>query len=103
MSDLERLEFISEGDHYFEQLQATSCPICGSSLEAHSKNRECLNINGERVNLMQACREEAAKINTHVHDLEEKRGRNSQLKSGGYSQLLNLVSVEFKRSCGQNS
>lgn len=33
-SDLERLEFISEGDHYFDQLVATRCPVCGSSLEA---------------------------------------------------------------------
>jgi hypothetical protein len=28
-SDIKRLEFIQEGDHFYSQLQAVHCPICG--------------------------------------------------------------------------
>jgi septal ring factor EnvC (AmiA/AmiB activator) len=76
-SDLERLEFIIEGDHLFDQLVSVFCPVCGSSLEEHSRKRMCLTIDGEPESLMNASREEAAKINTHLHDLE---GTVSELK-----------------------
>lgn len=70
LSDLERLEFISEGDYLFEQLESVFCPVCNSSLEEHSRKRMCLNINGKTINLVEACREEMTKINTYLHDLE---------------------------------
>lgn len=33
-SDLQRLDFLSEGAHYFEYLQDTLCPLCGQGLGA---------------------------------------------------------------------
>ncbi len=39
-SDLQRLDFLSEGAHYFEHLQDTSCPLCGQRLGAEPHGHE---------------------------------------------------------------
>ena len=73
-SDLERLEFISEGDYYFDQLVSMRCPVCGSSLEEHATQKLC-NENQPALNdVQQACRTEADKIRVHLSDLEQTIG-----------------------------
>lgn len=69
-SDLKRLEFISEGEHYFEQLEAINCPLCGTLLENHAYQKMCEVRTGEIDNLQRASEEEAAKIRSHLQDLE---------------------------------
>jgi len=70
-SDLERLEFISEGDHYFEQLVPMKCPICGTLLADHAAQKMCSDRRPELNNVQEACRAEGQKIRTHLADLEK--------------------------------
>jgi hypothetical protein len=70
-SDLQRLEFISEGDHYFDQLVAVRCPVCGTALDEHATKKMC-DENGKAIDAIQeACRVEVRKIQAHIGDLEQ--------------------------------
>lgn len=56
VSDLDRLDFIAEGAHYFGELQTVACPLCDQAMEdAHDHG-----AHGADVQL--AARAEAAKI-----------------------------------------
>jgi hypothetical protein len=69
-SDLERLEFISEGDFYFGQLVAVNCPMCGAPLEDHTIHK--LTSHAPRlIGVQDACRAEGDKIRAHLADLEQ--------------------------------
>jgi hypothetical protein len=73
-SDLKRLEFLQETDHYFEQLSAIRCPLCGTSLEAHAARKMCVDATSSVPDMQTACAAEAAKINTLLRDLERTIG-----------------------------
>lgn len=63
-SDLDRLDFVSEGAHFFEGLQAVTCPLCEQPMtdeHAHA----ALSISG----VMESARAEAAKILGQKKDL----------------------------------
>jgi hypothetical protein len=70
ISDLQRLEFINEGDHLFEQLEFVHCPFCGSAVEGHAFGKLCVNKEGELIKISEGCRQEAIKIKTLIKDLE---------------------------------
>lgn len=92
-SDLERLDFISEGDNFFDQLDLVLCPVCGSSLEEHSRKRMCVNMNGDPKNLMEACREEMAKITTYLHDLESTVAEMRRERQEVVEEINKLVEI----------
>ncbi|MCY9374954.1 AAA family ATPase [Bacillus sp. T17B1] len=71
-SDLERLIFLSEGKHYFNQLQMERCPLCHQDLnlingegEEHQEHLTESNIKFEAVNI------EISKIKKHKKDLRD--------------------------------
>lgn len=64
-SDLERLDFVAEGAHYFKELQETRCPLCDQVMDgAHAHSAE---VSAESVH--QSARAEAGKILGHRADL----------------------------------
>lgn len=70
-SDLKRLDFISEGEHYLGQLETIACPLCGAPLGEHSPEKcdgddAALTLESVR----DAFERESQKILTHVNDLE---------------------------------
>lgn len=69
-SDLDRLDFISEGSHYFNSLQSARCPCCGQDIsELHQCDREDDgNMLGTDI-VYKAARAEAAKIQGLQRDL----------------------------------
>lgn len=74
ISDLKRLDFLQETDHYFEQLTAVRCPLCGSLLEAHAAQKMCVDASVNIPDMQQACAAEGAKIRNLLKDLEETIG-----------------------------
>lgn len=61
-SDLERLEFVADGHHYFLQLDTARCPICGQSLDAESAEHLHSGADGLVEQVQEAARAEALKI-----------------------------------------
>lgn len=70
-SDLRRLEFISEGDYFFEQLESVNCPLCGNAIAQHAFRKRCIDRGNELVDIQRASLEEAAKIRTQLRDLND--------------------------------
>lgn len=75
VSDLQRLEFISEGEHYLDQLETIACPLCGVPLGEHSPE-ECDSGDGAitLVSVLDAFERESEKIRSHIGDLESTVG-----------------------------
>jgi len=69
-SDLARLEFIAEGDHYFDQLETARCPLCGSPLDDLAAQRLCQHDSSPPAAVTASCNAEAAKIRRQVVDLD---------------------------------
>lgn len=80
-SDMQRLEFISEGDFFLAQLGKPHCPFCGEPLEEHSATQ--LQEEAAKGSIQEAATEEAKKIAANVRDLEKTlaalRGEEGQL------------------------
>jgi len=68
LSDLDRLQFLIEGDHYISQLFDSNCPVCNNPF--NSKTTEH-NHNFYLEDLQIACSEESNKINAQLIDLRE--------------------------------
>jgi hypothetical protein len=69
-TDLERLDFIAEGEHYLAQLTVVTCPACNRPLEADgSTHAFCDPGTPVAEGVQAACAREAAKIRTHLRDL----------------------------------
>lgn len=64
-SDLERLDFVAEGAHYFKELQETRCPLCDQVMVgAHEHS-----AGASTESVHQSARAEAGKILGHRADL----------------------------------
>ncbi|WP_108802766.1 AAA family ATPase [Aquimarina sp. Aq107] len=60
-SDINRLNFITQGDNYFSQLKASNCPICDGDLD--QDHYDCLNEESEQSSsIMQSINMELQKI-----------------------------------------
>jgi AAA domain len=68
-SDMQRLQFISEGDFFLAQLGKPHCPFCGEPLEEHSATQ--LQDEAAKGSIQEAATEEAKKIAANVRDLEK--------------------------------
>ncbi|WP_074033577.1 AAA family ATPase [Exiguobacterium sp. AT1b] len=68
-SDLERLLFLSEGTHYFNQLNLERCPLCQQELtsELDGHNQHIVQV----VDKTEGVKAEIIKINKHLRDLEK--------------------------------
>lgn len=66
-SDLQRLDFIAEGSHYFKELETVDCPLCEQPLTATHKHTIAESADANSV--YEAARVEAAKINALRNDL----------------------------------
>jgi hypothetical protein len=66
-SDLERLDFVSEGSYFFDQLQDARCPLCDQVMDANHRDHVTA---GTRIKKVYAsAKAEAAKINGLKTDL----------------------------------
>lgn len=70
-SDIKRLDYISEGEHYFSQLENISCPVCGTFVDEHTANRICAEAHLNIPDIQVACQKEAEKIKKHMADLQK--------------------------------
>lgn len=66
-SDLERLNFIVEGEHYLSQLNTVACPVCGAKYHDHELT--CLLGKENSEEYIAASYVESEKINRHLRDL----------------------------------
>ncbi|WP_050044825.1 hypothetical protein [Bradyrhizobium sp. LTSP849] len=66
-TDLERLDFISEGAHFFEGLQEVRCPLCDQLMSPDHAHK----ASEGSATVYQAARAEASKILAHKKDLQE--------------------------------
>lgn len=64
-SDLSRLDFVSEGAHYFDGLQDVTCPLCGQNMEKEHAHKAAQSS----AEIYAAARAEAAKILALRRDL----------------------------------
>ncbi|MGM0844996.1 MAG: hypothetical protein ACQEUT_08465 [Bacillota bacterium] len=67
-SDLKRLIFVKEGDHYFSQLNLSVCPYCKQKIDG-SHEAECMD-GQHAVNFTESIEAEINKINIQLKDLE---------------------------------
>jgi hypothetical protein len=71
-SDLQRLSAIAEVHHYFGQLRAETCPVCGARPENHNPEVAWhLNPEADYEQIVAACNAEMTKINRLKKDLHD--------------------------------
>jgi len=66
-SDLERLDFVSEGSYFFDQLQDVRCPLCDQVMDANHRDHATTGTHIKKV--YASAKAEAAKINGLRTDL----------------------------------
>jgi hypothetical protein len=69
-SDLRRLDFVTEGEHLFAQLELVACPTCGTNLATHALVRACESSGADASAMKRACDAERTKITSLVTDLD---------------------------------
>ncbi|MAM09170.1 hypothetical protein [Sphingobium yanoikuyae] len=73
-SDLNRLDFVAEGAHYFDGLQTVTCPLCGQNMNEEHVHKAAQ----ASADVYAAARAEAAKILAQRADLEDAIGSLEQ-------------------------
>jgi len=69
ISDIKRLEFITEGEEYFSQLTEIKCPLCGSDMD--KEHYDCIIKEGEKSSsVMNSIEVELDKIRIKLAELE---------------------------------
>ena len=66
-SDLGRLDFVSEGAHYFDSLQDVTCPLCGQNMDEDHAHK----ASTASAEIYAAARAEAGKILAQRSDLND--------------------------------
>lgn len=91
-SDLKRLEFISETEHYFSQLVSVDCPLCGGALD--KEHYKCIgkssNTSIEEFKI--SLEKEREKIDLKLHDLLETMENLSIERANKEAQLTQAAS-----------
>lgn len=70
-SDLERLDFIAEGSHFFDSLQDSICPLCGQQMDGDVHTHDGGAGIPDVASVYQSARAEAAKIQGLQTDLQQ--------------------------------
>lgn len=91
-SDLDRLDFIAEGAHYFGSLQEVRCPLCDQSMEGRHQHWRSDKEAAQPV--YSSARAEAAKIIGHrsdlgdaIDDLQQRRSDREEERQTAQSRL----------------
>ncbi len=88
-SDLSRLDFVAEGAHYFNGLQAVSCPLCGQ----HMDDEHVHEAAQAGADVYAAARAEAAKILAQRADLEDAIGSLEQRRQARNLEMENAIAM----------
>lgn len=94
ISDIKRLEFITEGEECFSQLTAIKCPLCGGDMD--KEHYDCIIEEGEKSSsVMQSIEVELDKIRIKLNDLQSTL---KQLNIDKQERELHLIRLnrEFK-------
>jgi hypothetical protein len=91
-SDLNRLDFLSEGTHFFNALEDAQCPVCGQVMSV--EHRHHLDASANTSGVYEAARAEATKILALREDLaaavvtlNEKRAEREVEKNAAASRI----------------
>jgi len=97
-SDLERLDFIAEGSHFFDGLQDSVCPLCGQQMDGERHTHDGDEAVTDVASVYQSARAEAAKIQGLQRDLQEAigdlRARRSSRETERTSAASELVRID---------
>lgn len=88
-SDLNRLDFIAEGTHYFDGLQTMLCPLCGQDMDHEHAHQAAEVSSGTYA----AARAEAAKILAQRADLEDAIGSLEQRRDARDTERANALAA----------
>lgn len=88
-SDLNRLDFLAEGTHYFDGLQTVACPLCGQSMDSEHTH----NAAQASANVYAAARAEASKILAQRGDLEDAIGSLEQRREAREVEKANALAA----------
>lgn len=69
-SDLQRLDFIAEGSHFFDGLQDSVCPFCGQAMDGSLHTHDSVDSVPDANAVNQSARAEAGKIQGLQRDLQ---------------------------------
>lgn len=90
ISDIKRLEFITEGEEYFSQLTAIKCPLCGGDMD--KEHYDCIIEEGEKSSsVMHSIEVELDKIRMKLNDLQSTL---EQLNIDKQERELNLIRLK---------
>lgn len=90
ISDIKRLEFITEGEVYFSQLTAIKCPLCGGDMD--KEHYDCIIEEGEKSSsVMHSIEVELDKIRIKLKDLQ---GTLEQLNTDKQERESNLIRLK---------
>ncbi|MCX8487335.1 MAG: hypothetical protein ORN53_09245, partial [Crocinitomicaceae bacterium] len=89
ISDIKRLEFITEGEEYFSQLTAINCPLCGGDMD--KEHYDCIIEEGEKSSsVMNSIEVELNKIRIKLNDLESTLEQLTINKQERESNIISL-------------
>jgi hypothetical protein len=101
ISDIKRLEFITEGEEYFSQLTAINCPLCGGDMD--KEHYDCIIEEGEKSSsVMNSIEVELNKIRIKLNDLQstlEQLTINKQVRESniiGLRRQFEIVKIEIQ-------
>lgn len=100
-SDLQRLDFMSEGAHYYEGLQDTSCPLCGHTLSGEPHGHED-SVSGKLdvAVVRQSTLAEASKIRGLQRDLgaaiSDLEARQAAARAGHSEAVAKLLEIDAR-------
>jgi hypothetical protein len=97
-SDLDRLDFIAEGAHFFEGLQEVRCPLCDQEMD--DDHRHWIGEKDTATPVYQAAQAEAAKIIGHRSDLvqaiESLQGRRANREQERAAAQLRIEEIDSR-------
>jgi hypothetical protein len=88
-SDLNRLDFVAEGTHYFDGLQTVTCPLCGQNMDDEHAHKAAQ----ASADVYAAARAEAAKILAQRADLEDAIGSLEQRREARDAERANALAA----------
>lgn len=86
-TDINRLTFIQEGEHYLSQLSDSNCPVCNGEIDTDS------NINLEEI--QKSCNIEKKKIHLKLNDLK-KTISSMKTYNDGLDTEINIIRQKIK-------
>ncbi|MCC3154736.1 AAA family ATPase [Hymenobacter sp. BT770] len=94
-SDVQRLEFISEGLFLFDDLHYIACPFCATPLGSDHRRAVCERDSLSNELVQQACQQEAANIRRQLSELELALG-NISTQQEELSTESNTISAQYQ-------